>query len=183
MNLLLSPGNTGASWRKPTPARSRTLARVVTSMTKRSGEVIARRRRAARMRRIDGYCGAAKVLENPIDDGWCLNAGDDMQVPAVLPAGRNINSEHPPEALCPSHCPLPVAERFLATFSGSGGVSAGHNPGPVGARRREHAVLPGQVRARFWSAGVTPDMIRLCVGIEHIDDILADFDQALAAAK
>jgi O-acetylhomoserine (thiol)-lyase len=32
------------------------------------------------------------------------------------------------------------------------------------------------------SAGVTSDMIRLCVGIEHIDDILADLDQALAAA-
>ena len=32
------------------------------------------------------------------------------------------------------------------------------------------------------TAGVTPDMIRLCVGIEHIDDILADLDQALAAA-
>ncbi len=30
------------------------------------------------------------------------------------------------------------------------------------------------------SAGVTPDMIRLCIGIEHIDDILADLDQALA---
>ncbi|MCA9257802.1 MAG: O-acetylhomoserine aminocarboxypropyltransferase/cysteine synthase [Planctomycetales bacterium] len=29
------------------------------------------------------------------------------------------------------------------------------------------------------SAGVTPDMIRLCVGIEHIDDILADLGQAL----
>ncbi len=32
------------------------------------------------------------------------------------------------------------------------------------------------------TAGVTPDMIRLCVGIEHIDDIIADLDQALAAA-
>ena len=31
------------------------------------------------------------------------------------------------------------------------------------------------------SAGVTSDMIRLCVGIEHIDDIIADLDQALAA--
>ena len=30
------------------------------------------------------------------------------------------------------------------------------------------------------SAGVTPDMIRLCIGIEHIDDIVADLDQALA---
>ena len=31
-------------------------------------------------------------------------------------------------------------------------------------------------------AGVTPEMIRLSIGIEHIDDILADFDQALAVA-
>ena len=28
-------------------------------------------------------------------------------------------------------------------------------------------------------AGVTPDLIRVTVGIEHIDDIIADFDQAL----
>ncbi len=33
------------------------------------------------------------------------------------------------------------------------------------------------------SAGVTPDMIRLCVGIEGIEDILEDIDQALATAK
>jgi O-acetylhomoserine (thiol)-lyase len=32
------------------------------------------------------------------------------------------------------------------------------------------------------SAGVLPEMIRLSVGIEHIDDILEDLDQALAAA-
>ena len=32
------------------------------------------------------------------------------------------------------------------------------------------------------TAGVTPDLIRLCVGIEHEDDILADLDQALEAA-
>lgn len=32
------------------------------------------------------------------------------------------------------------------------------------------------------AAGVTPDMIRLCVGIENIDDILADLDQALIAS-
>jgi O-acetylhomoserine (thiol)-lyase len=31
-------------------------------------------------------------------------------------------------------------------------------------------------------AGVTPETIRLSIGIEHIDDILADLDQALAAA-
>ncbi|HKJ54996.1 MAG TPA: O-acetylhomoserine aminocarboxypropyltransferase/cysteine synthase family protein [Nitriliruptoraceae bacterium] len=32
------------------------------------------------------------------------------------------------------------------------------------------------------TAKVRQDMIRLCVGIEHIDDLLADLDQALAAA-
>ena len=31
------------------------------------------------------------------------------------------------------------------------------------------------------TAGVTPEMLRLCVGIEHIDDILADLDQAFKA--
>jgi O-acetylhomoserine (thiol)-lyase len=31
-------------------------------------------------------------------------------------------------------------------------------------------------------AGVTPEMIRLSIGIEHIDDILADLDQALGSA-
>ena len=30
--------------------------------------------------------------------------------------------------------------------------------------------------------GVTPGYVRLSIGIEHIDDILADLDQALAAA-
>jgi O-acetylhomoserine (thiol)-lyase len=29
---------------------------------------------------------------------------------------------------------------------------------------------------------VTPGYVRLSVGIEHIDDIIADLDQALAAA-
>lgn len=37
--------------------------------------------------------------------------------------------------------------------------------------------------AELQSAGVTPDMIRLCVGIEHIDDIIEDLEQALSAAK
>jgi O-acetylhomoserine (thiol)-lyase len=32
-------------------------------------------------------------------------------------------------------------------------------------------------------AGVTPEMIRLSVGIEHIDDILEDLDQALGATR
>jgi len=32
------------------------------------------------------------------------------------------------------------------------------------------------------SAGVSPDMVRLSVGIEHIDDLIADLEQALKAA-
>lgn len=32
------------------------------------------------------------------------------------------------------------------------------------------------------AGGITPDLVRLSVGLEHINDILADLDQALAAA-
>ncbi|MBT8076052.1 MAG: aminotransferase class V-fold PLP-dependent enzyme [Gammaproteobacteria bacterium] len=42
-----------------------------------------------------------------------------------------------------------------------------------------HRQLSGE---ELVSAGVTPDMIRLCIGIEDIDDIIADLEQALAAA-
>ena len=36
--------------------------------------------------------------------------------------------------------------------------------------------------AELEAAGVTPDMIRLCIGIEDIEDIIADLEQALACA-
>jgi O-acetylhomoserine (thiol)-lyase len=32
------------------------------------------------------------------------------------------------------------------------------------------------------ASGVTPGYVRLSIGIEHIDDIIADLDQALEAA-
>ena len=32
-------------------------------------------------------------------------------------------------------------------------------------------------------AGVQPETIRLSIGIEHIDDIIEDLDQALAASQ
>ncbi|MFZ3127344.1 MAG: aminotransferase class V-fold PLP-dependent enzyme [Rhodoferax sp.] len=35
--------------------------------------------------------------------------------------------------------------------------------------------------AELAKAGVKPDMVRLSIGIEHIDDLIADLDQALAA--
>jgi O-acetylhomoserine (thiol)-lyase len=31
-------------------------------------------------------------------------------------------------------------------------------------------------------AGITPETVRLAIGIEHIDDILADLDQALSVS-
>ncbi len=42
-----------------------------------------------------------------------------------------------------------------------------------------HRQLNAEELAR---AGVSDDMVRLSIGIEHIDDILANLDQALAAA-
>jgi len=41
-----------------------------------------------------------------------------------------------------------------------------------------HRQLTVEEQAR---AGVGPATLRLCVGIEHLDDILADLDQALSA--
>ncbi len=38
-----------------------------------------------------------------------------------------------------------------------------------------------QLDVQQLDAGVLPDMVRLPVGIEHIDDILWDIDQALGA--
>jgi O-acetylhomoserine (thiol)-lyase len=32
------------------------------------------------------------------------------------------------------------------------------------------------------ASGVTPELVRISVGIEHIDDIIADLDQAISAA-
>jgi O-acetylhomoserine (thiol)-lyase len=43
-----------------------------------------------------------------------------------------------------------------------------------------HRQMSAQEQAK---AGVRPEMIRLSIGIEHIDDIVADLDQALAAAQ
>jgi O-acetylhomoserine (thiol)-lyase len=42
-----------------------------------------------------------------------------------------------------------------------------------------HSQLTGDEQA---ASGVSPGYVRLSIGIEHIDDILADLDQALAAA-
>ena len=43
-----------------------------------------------------------------------------------------------------------------------------------------HRQMPPAEQAK---AGVTPETIRISVGIEHADDIIADLDQALSAAR
>jgi len=45
--------------------------------------------------------------------------------------------------------------------------------------RTTHQQIPDQEKIR---GGVTPDMIRVSLGLEHIDDITYDFDQAFKAA-
>ena len=42
-----------------------------------------------------------------------------------------------------------------------------------------HSQLSSEAQA---SGGITPDLVRLSIGIEHADDIIADIDQALQAA-
>lgn len=43
-----------------------------------------------------------------------------------------------------------------------------------------HRQLAPEEAAR---AGVSEDMVRLSIGIEHVDDIIADLDQALTSAR
>ena len=40
-----------------------------------------------------------------------------------------------------------------------------------------HSAIPKEERAKI---GITDSLIRLSVGIEHIDDIIADLEQALS---
>ena len=37
--------------------------------------------------------------------------------------------------------------------------------------------------AELEAAGVPEDMVRLSIGIEHVDDLISDLDQALTASK
>jgi len=54
-----------------------------------------------------------------------------------------------------------------------------HTPGHSGApgcSRRPHKQLTEEEQL---ATGVTPDFVRLSIGIEHVDDIIADLDRAL----
>ncbi len=91
---------------------------------------------------------------------------------------------------------VPMASGLLA-FGVKGGAAAGVKF-IEGAQFMSHLVNIGDTRtlishpattthrqldeAQQAAAGVLPDMVRISVGLEHIDDILWDIDQALAKA-
>ena len=89
----------------------------------------------------------------------------------------------------------------LLAFGVNGGVNGGEQAGVKfieSAQFMSHLVNIGDTRtlishpastthrqldaAQQLAAGVLPDMVRMSVGLEHIDDILWDIDQALAVA-
>ena len=129
------------------------------------------------------------------------NAQQRRGVPARRPAGR-LGRITPGLPITPI---MPLAQKYLGgracslmTFGVSGGFEAGNavlrracdcssgwstwatpSPWPAIRASTTHRQMSPDEQLK---AGVTPEMIRLSVGIEHIDDIIADLDQALAAA-
>ncbi|MBN1006963.1 O-acetylhomoserine aminocarboxypropyltransferase/cysteine synthase family protein [Amphritea pacifica] len=104
-----------------------------------------------------------------------------------------------------SHKDYPLAQKYMKGQA-SGILSFGIKGGREGTRKfydalniftrlvnigdcKSLASIPAETTHRqlndeeLKSAGVTDDMVRLSVGIEHIDDLLADLEQALQAAK
>jgi O-acetylhomoserine (thiol)-lyase len=104
----------------------------------------------------------------------------------------------------PSHKDHPLAQKYMGGRA-SGILSFGLGSGREGTRKfydalqiflrlvnigdcKSLAAIPAETthrqlnEAELKSAGVSPEMVRLSVGIEHIDDLIADLDQALAKA-
>jgi O-acetylhomoserine (thiol)-lyase len=136
---------------------------------------------AVRMDRIcDNTLAVAKFLQGHAKVGWVRYAG--------LP-------EHPEHALAQQY--MNGRASGILSFGVKGGSAAGGcfqdalklvtrlvNIGDA----KSLACHPASTTHRQLSpaelakAGVSEDMVRLSIGLEHIDDIVADLDQALAAA-
>jgi O-acetylhomoserine (thiol)-lyase len=103
-----------------------------------------------------------------------------------------------------SHKDHALAQKYMGGRA-SGILSFGLKSGREGTRRfydalnvflrlvnigdcKSLAAIPAETTHRqlndeeLKSAGVSPEMVRLSIGIEHIDDLIADLDQALAKA-
>jgi O-acetylhomoserine (thiol)-lyase len=104
----------------------------------------------------------------------------------------------------PSHKDYALAQKYMGGKA-SGILSFGLNSGREGTRKfydalqiflrlvnigdcKSLASIPAETTHRqlndeeLKSAGVSPEMVRLSIGIEHVDDLIADLDQALAQA-
>ncbi|WP_206832319.1 homocysteine synthase [Alicyclobacillus fructus] len=112
------------------------------------------------------------------------------------PAVESVNypglPSHPDHALAQAY--LPKGQGAILTFEVRGGVQAGRKV-IESVRLFSHLANVGDSKSLIihpastthqqltpeeqLAAGVTPGMIRLSVGTEHIDDILQDLDQAL----
>ena len=133
----------------------------------------------------------------------CSNALQVAEFLRAHPAVAWVNypglPDHPQHALLRRQ--MRGASGLLA-FGVNGGVKGGVKAGVKfieSAQFMSHLVNIGDTRtlishpastthrqldaAQQVAAGVPPDMVRMSVGLEHIDDILWDIDQALAAAS
>jgi O-acetylhomoserine (thiol)-lyase len=93
---------------------------------------------------------------------------------------------------------LPKGAGAVLSFEITGGLEAGKKF-VEGLTLHSHVANIGDVRSLVihpastthsqgpdsdrLAAGVTPGLVRLSVGIEHIDDIIADLEQGFVAAK
>lgn len=135
--------------------------------------------------RIERHVANAKQVAS-----WLL---DQEQVESVSYAGL---PGHPSYELAQRY--LPGGAGAVLAFEISGGAEAGRRF-VSGLELHSHVANIGDVRslvihpastthsqlseAAQVAAGVTPGLVRLAVGIEHIDDILADLETGFVAAK
>ena len=122
-------------------------------------------------------------------------ANGDDPVLLVMPADHKIKNPEAFTAAVKVALPLALSDH-LVTFGITGGAEAGKrfieslklfshlaNIGDAKSLAIHNAsTTHSQLNAdELAAAGVTQETVRLSVGIEHIDDIIADLEQALAA--
>lgn len=133
--------------------------------------------------RMERHCENAHAVANYLKNHKCVEW--------VSFAGLE---NHPHHALAQKYCKGSPAS--LLTFGIKGGLEAGIrfydelklvkrlvNIGDAKTLACHPASTTHRqlTEAEQLSAGVAPEAIRICVGIEHIDDIIADFEQAFSA--
>jgi len=130
-------------------------------------------------------------VENAIAVAKWLEAHDD--VATVFYAGLESNSNY-----AAGKKYAPKGSGAILSFELKGGVNAGRTL-VESTELFSHVANIGDVRSLIihpastthsqlspeeqLSSGVTPGLVRLSVGLEHIDDIIADLDQGFAAAR